>query len=380
MSNKLVDFYYDKYKDYTIEQMFNELDNNAIHQLLLELSVRKSKKIDANQVLKKYMENYEYFGNSSVSLKSVINFTKLFIDSLPKRYDTIELSKIMPLGTNAAITSLSQKNILTTIKNSEVCADPTTAITFEACKRRKEILLSQKDINREINLATSTKVLRMQKFDKSKGYLQHFDLFAIISAGRREQNKWFELEKICEHIDIWLKVLLKAQKKGIDFGKICVLVCDIRLIEHFINHNYIDKEDITGNSFSDYDLFKENKIDLPTRIKSFKDFNKKQIAKYQLNDLKKIIDYLENYIISKISKKYPNVTIEIELDRKGGLGYYKNSCFHIYTEKDGNVVPLGDGGVPSWNSEILHDNKEISVVSGIGAELILKLFNRENVL
>lgn len=380
MSNKLIDLYYNKYKNYTIEQMFNDLDNNTIHQLLLELSVQKSKQIDSNQILKKYMENYEYFGNSSVPLKSIVNFTKMFISSLPKKYDTIELSKIMPLGTNTSITNLSQKTILSTIKNSEVCADPTTAITFEACKRRKEILLSKKDINKEINLATETKVLRMQKFDKSKGYLQHFDLFAIISAGRKIHNKWFELEKICEHIDIWLKLLLKAQKKGLDFGKICVLVCDIRLIEHFISNNYIDKKVITENSFSDYDLFKEQKIDLPSRIKSYNDFNHEQIEKYKLNNLKSIIDYLNNYIISRISKKYPNVSIEIELDRKGGLGYYKNSCFHIYAEKDGNVIPLGDGGVPSWNSEILHDNKEISVVSGIGAELILKIFNKENTI
>ena len=53
MSNKLIDLYYNKYKNYTIEQMFNDLDNNTIHQLLLELSVQKSKQIDSNQILKK---------------------------------------------------------------------------------------------------------------------------------------------------------------------------------------------------------------------------------------------------------------------------------------------------------------------------------------
>lgn len=380
MKENLGNFYYNKYKDSKVEDLFNKMDNNTIHQLLLELSLEKSKKIEAGQVLKRYIDNYDYFGNSSVSLKSITKFNMLFLNNLPKKYETIELSKIMPLGTNSCISNLSQKMILTTIKNSEVCADPTTAITLEACKRRKEILLSHQNINKEINLATITKVLRMQKFDKSKGYLQHFDLYGIISAGRFQHNKWFELEKIKEHIDIWLKILSKLNKKGIDLGKINVSVCDIRIIEHFIKYGYIERKKITENSFSDYDLFKEEKIDLPSKIKSFSDFNKEQIEKYKLNEIQNIINYLEKYIIDKILSKYPDVDVNIELDRKGGLGYYKSTCFHIYSVKDNNIVPLGDGGVPSWNAEILHDNKEISVVSGIGAELILKLFNKDNII
>ena len=44
MKENLGNFYYNKYKDSKVEDLFNKMDNNTIHQLLLELSLEKSKK------------------------------------------------------------------------------------------------------------------------------------------------------------------------------------------------------------------------------------------------------------------------------------------------------------------------------------------------
>ena len=64
------------------------------------------------------------------------------------------------------------------------------------------------------------------------------------------------------------------------------------------------------------------------------------------------------------------------MDRKGGLGYYVGSCFHIYSKEHDYYVPLCDGGVPDWNKQLLQDKKETSVVSGIGSELVLNLYKK----
>ena len=281
---------------------------------------------------------------------------------------------INPLGTNSRITFLSQNMILSTIKNSEVCGDPTTALTLEACKRRKELTMKNK-INEEVNLATVQKVLRMQKFDTSKGYMQHFDLFGLVSSGRKQKNRRFDVDKIYEHIEIWLKLCDKLKKKNFNLGKIEVGITDIDFVEHLVRNNYIERKVINENSFNEFDLFKEEKIDIPKKIKGFGDLSNDQCQKYKLDFLKKKIDEMENNFIKKLSKKYKDVNFYIEMDRKGGLGYYNGLCFHIYSNNGGKIVPLCDGGVTDWNEKLLSDKKEISITSGFGAELVLKLFS-----
>ena len=54
----------------------------------------------------------------------------------------------------------------------------------------------------------------MQRFDKEKGLLKHFGQFAILTAGRK--NNVFDYEKIKEHINLWLDVLLKLKDNDFD--------------------------------------------------------------------------------------------------------------------------------------------------------------------
>lgn len=371
--NNICKKYFDKYQNLSIGELVN-LDNRILNTLMLEIYQQKSEKINCRDVLEKYISNYEFFCPSKSDLRVINKYNQIFLDCLPEKYEALELSPIVPFGGNSSFTNLSQKNILTSIKNSEVCSDATTALTLEACKRRKKMYNNLDFINEEVNLATIKKVLRMQRFDKEKGYLQHFNQFAIVTAGRKNTN--FEYEKLKEHIELWLNVLLKLKKNNFSLGNLNVGLCHINIIEHFIKKNFIDKNIITKNSFSDFDLFHELGIKLPTKITDYSDLKKEEIKYYKLDLIKIYIDYLSG-IIGYLSNKYPSVNFYIELDRKGGLGYYVGACFHIYSEEKGNFIPLCDGGIPNWNSKILCDNKEISITSGIGAELILNLYKRK---
>ncbi len=362
--------YFKKYQDLSIKDLVN-LDNRTLNTLMLEIYQRRSKKIQCYDTLQKYIDNYEFYCPSKMDLRVINKYNETFIDCLPEKYEAIELSPIVPFGANSSFTNLSQKNILTTIKNSEVCSDATTALTLEACKRRKSLYNKPEFINEEVNLATIKKVLRMQRFDKEKGYLQHFGQFAILTAGRK--NIDFEYDKLKEHIELWVNVLLKLKAQDFSLGKLNVGLCHINIIEHFIKNNFIEREIITKNSFNDFDLFNELGINIPSKISEYSDLSENKIKVYRLNLIKLYINYLSKIIID-LKDKYPDVNFYIEMDRKGGLGYYTGSCFHIYSEENGVFIPLCDGGVPDWNSKILRDNKETSVVSGIGSELILNLY------
>ena len=67
-----------------------------------------------------------------------------------------------------------------------------------------------------------------------------------------------------------------------------------------------------------------------------------------------------------------------DLGRLQGLGYYAGPTIQIVlVRSDGIEIPIGDGGALSWMSEILSDRRERFMATGIGSELIVKLFSRE---
>jgi hypothetical protein len=57
------------------------------------------------------------------------------------------------------------------------------------------------------------------------------------------------------------------------------------------------------------------------------------------------------------------------------LGYYPHLYFHIFAKNQkGDVVQVADGGAVDWAAKLLGNNREAMVTSGIGAELMQKLF------
>ena len=328
-------------------------------------------------MLERYINNSEYFAPSDVPLDKNLKYSLVFLDLLPDYYSTLDLSMINPFGTNSSISELSQNLMLTTIKNSEVCGDPTTALTLEACRRRKKIINGNNDIYEEVNLATANQVLRMQRFDKSKGYMQHFNLFGMVSSTRRKPNVRFDIIKIKEQLSIWLRLCELLKSKGFSLGKIEVGITDIAFVEHLVKNGFVDRKVVNENSFNDYDLFEKQGILIPKKIEKYSDLDDKTVEKYKLCPLKKKIDEIVNSIIDSVKSDFPNVDFYVEMNRKGGLGYYNGLCFHIYSNDDGNIVPLCDGGTTDWNSKLLSDKKEISVASGFGAELVIKLFGND---
>ena len=364
---------YEELKRIPIEEL-ETMNAGLLNTLLLEIFERRSKEITPKEVFEQYRDRYEFFCPSKTDLRTINDYNKIFLDCLPEKYDAIELSPINPFGGNSSFTNLSQKNILTSIKNSEVCSDATTALTLEACKRRKERIKNPNLIMEDVNLATIKKVLRMQQFDKEKGYLQHFGQFAAITAGRKQEN--FEYDKIKEHIEIWVKLFQELKGNDFTLGEINVGICHIDIIEHFIKQGFVDRQVVNKNSFNDFKLFKETGINIPDKIVDYEEFTDNQKRVYCLSYVKKHIEKITK-MIEELKQEFPEVNFYVEMDRKGGLGYYVGSCFHIYSKENDYYVPLCDRGIPDWNKQLLQDRKETSVVSGIGSELVLNLYKRK---
>ena len=276
----------------------------------------------------------------------------------------------MPQGVNSVLTSLSQDASLSTTRNSEVAGDPTMSLTIESALRRKH----NKDT--VVNLATSQHVLRMQPFDKSKGYMQHFLLLGLCTAGKSTERFEFIYSTLKKHIEAHLDIFIAMNEEGYHINNIEVLLSDISIIEQIINYKQADRKEINKNSLNqDFDLFKYLNVDLPDVIYDIGQVNDQKLEEAGILNKKSTITKMDNGVSLPLREKYKNIKFGFELSRKAGLGYYDKNCFHIFgTNNKGERIQLSDGGRVNWAAKLLTDRKELCVISGMGTELIHKLF------
>jgi hypothetical protein len=84
---------------------------------------------------------------------------------------------------------------------------------------------------------------------------------------------------------------------------------------------------------------------------------------------------LDEEILAPLRANYPGVRCTFEPDRETGRGYYIGACFHVYaTNGAGIEFALIDGGFTTWTQQLLNNNKERLLISGLGAELFCSQF------
>lgn len=293
----------------------------------------------------------------------------------------MEISPISPFGLNSVITKRSQNVSLSTIRGSEVVSDPTTPLMLECAMRRKQMLANNDTRMNLVNLATTQRVLRLQPFDKDKGYMQHFTLFGLCSGGRDQRNESFMIDSTIEHISIWLNLIRHLKSIGHSFDNISVNFSDIQVLEQLITTLSIPREEINKNSLNEnYDFFKKYNIDLPREVNSIQEIETEILERHGLENKIPYFMVLEQRILQPLRKKYIEVRFCFDFTRKAGLGYYQKACFHIFASNfEGRNIQLADGGSVDWLEKFLHNKKERATTSGFGAELIQKLFCSEKI-
>ena len=358
-----------------IVNVLAEAPQSSLTPILLEAAKERINKITPSRLLDIYDSNPDFFGISTLDQREIIKFKAGFYSVLPEKFEAVELAPICPLGTNAILTKISQNNTLSTIRGSEVVSDSTTPLAMACAARRKRLKRDPETQNDIVRLATSHRVLRLQPFDKAKGYMQHFNLLGLCTGGRESRNKTYVPNVMKEHIMVWLDFFNWLNKKGYALEDICVNISNMKIVERIIEGLSLSREVINRNSLNeDFDLFKHFGINLEDKISSIDEINHDKAAQYCITEFLPQLLHFEDKILGLLSVKYPNVKFSFELGRKAGLGYYKDYCFHIYaTNQAGRVIQLADGGSVDWVAQLLSDRKEYAVISGIGAELIQKL-------
>jgi hypothetical protein len=112
---------------------------------------------------------------------------------LPPGTELLTLPPLVPLGTHAVLGPMSQDKVVTAMRATEIAADPTNALALEAAARRKA-----GDIRGTTRLAAFQRVVRAQV--PQPGFLPHFSLLGLVTAGRDDGGHRFEREAVAEHV------------------------------------------------------------------------------------------------------------------------------------------------------------------------------------
>jgi len=302
-----------------IDVLVERLAPTDLQSLLLEVYRRRTASVQPSHLLERY-ERDRFVRPSAVSPGILADFDRLVWSLLPECYAAIELSPICPLGTNASVATVDQNKVVTTIRNTEVVSDATNVLALE-CASRRRLLLRRNPQNRErVCLCTSHRVVRAQAYQDAPGVLPHFRLLSLCTAGCDEGSFQFETASLIEQIAFYVQLLHEAAHLGYQAHRIRVALTDL---EQGRREHILTKQ-----------------------------------------------------VLMPLLARYPDILCEFDPNRESGRGYYAGVCFHIYaTNAAATELELIDGGFTTWTRQLLSNNKERLLISGLGTERLCSQFN-----
>jgi hypothetical protein len=131
--------------------------------------------------------------------------------------------------------------------------------------------------------------------------------------------------------------------------------------------------------------FEVHTIDLHIRfyIRALRAYLGSKVPLYvSISDLSKKIpvERIESELLTVVRGDFSDVECGFDDQRTRGQGYYSDLCFHVYgTNHEGKRLELVDGGSVDWTQQLLSNDKERLVISGIGSERVCTEFSRRSI-
>lgn len=355
-------------KDYNL--LINE-KYNKFNSTILDIFYKRAKYVSPSNLLKNYENKHSLFEPSKIDPRIYNEINNIFFDSVSADFECIELSPINPFGLNSSLTETNQNNVLSCARNSEVISDSSIAMALECAYRIRNLKIDK------INLASSTRLLRMQNYanGKKSHWSQHFRACSLISSFRNKDNNMF-LSLVLQ-INNWLNAL-ENLKENLDIDKINVNLCYIPLVKEIYQTHGIDFRKVLSNSVNpNFNVFSEYAINLPNNIVD-ENINLISTTEKYLLTIENTYSFFYNKIIKKLKDTHNNVNYSLQLNRKSGLNYYDDICYEIEVLfKSGKSLVLVDGGITDWIGKILSDSKEKCITSGMGLEYLGKVYKKK---
>ncbi len=343
--------------------------------VLLEIFEKRT----AGQAPSEILEDYQssHFQPSELEdQQDILEFNLLFLKTLSPRFKAVELSPLVPLGTNSVLTGISQNDVSSGSHGGEIISDAAVALALEAAKRRKELLAKNQKNPTRVDLCTSHRVFKVES-SPPVFFRQHFRRFGMCTAGRNtdNNNETFLVEAAGRHIRAYLDFLRVLDKTGFSIGDIEVHFSDIRIFEKIIAHYRIEKDimrDIQNRDFQFF--FEDGYCDVMPIVEKMAHY----VTGTFFDEIKESRDFLgklDETLVAELRRDYPEVRFAFDLDRKTGIEYYSDFCFRVFGKNSaGTRLQFADGGVTDWTRKLLENREEVLMISTFDADVVQKWF------
>lgn len=180
------------------------LSGSDLTTFLLETFRRRASALTPADVLRRYRAD-RFVRPAPVSFTALRHAEDTLLAALPSDTEMLALAPLVPLATHSATGAVDPRNVVATIRGTEVAADPTNGLALEAAVRRAGDPRS----TAPVRLATIQRVTRAQ-LATGPAMFAHFQLFALVTAGRDTGNRSFERHQLAEHLGFAARALRDA--------------------------------------------------------------------------------------------------------------------------------------------------------------------------
>jgi len=209
--------------------LVEELSGADLTTLLLEVYRRRAGRLTPAEVMRRYRSD-RFVAPAPTDLAALRRAEDALFAALPAGFETLVLAPLLPLAAHSAVASVDPRNVVATVRGSEVAADPTNALALEAAARRARALAADPRSAVPVRLAATQRVVRAQLFN-APGMLAHFQLFAMASAGRDTGNRVFEHHHLAEHLQFAARALSHIGAEHAEIRLTCLDEASIPVLE-----------------------------------------------------------------------------------------------------------------------------------------------------
>jgi hypothetical protein len=195
--------------DETLLAALHDLKPSQLWSALLSVLERRAAARTEASLTRQWLED-RFVVPANIDQRMVIELDRLLF-AAADTFEAIELSPLAPLGASSVVAPTSQNRVVSTIRGTEVVADPTNVLALESARRLRA------DATTVVKLATSHRCVRAQAIPKLPGFAAHFRLFCMTSAGHEIKDQAFTVDALIEHIRTHLCALDLLEQHGYSF-------------------------------------------------------------------------------------------------------------------------------------------------------------------
>jgi hypothetical protein len=181
-----------------LDVLADRLSGTDLTSLLLEAMRRRAERTSAADVMRQYLTD-RFVSPAPGGFRALRRVEDLMLTALPADFEVLTLAPVLPLAAHSAVAAVDPRNMVATIRRTEVAADPTNGLALEAAARRRGLLAAAPRSAEAVRLAATQRVTRAQLFEGPLAFA-HFQLLAAVTSGRDMGDHTFEHQHLLEHL------------------------------------------------------------------------------------------------------------------------------------------------------------------------------------